>query len=213
MTRMFALSYMLAELRRRRGRTLLTALGLGVGVGLVVCVAALSDGLDKAQDEILDPLTGVGTDLSVTRPVDVSGGPQNLSEKERAQLEQENGGGRVGLIGRAEPGESFSRHALPYSTSQLSFPAAEVDDIARLDGVAGAAGSLTLSATVYLGQGPRARRGRAADADPFQAAPGQAPPARPRNIAVDATTVTGIDLTEPDLAPVTPDQITFAVTT
>ena len=203
---MFALSYMLAELRRRRGRTLLTALGLGVGVGLVVCVAALSDGLDKAQDEILDPLTGVGTDLSVTRPVDVSGGPQNLSEKERAQLEQENGGGRVGLIGRAEPGESFSDTRF-LSTSQLSFPAAEVDDIARLDGVAGAAGSLTLSATVISGKVPERGAGEP-QTQTFQATPGQAPPERPRNIGVDATTVTGIDLTEPDLAPVTPDQIT-----
>ena len=41
---MFYLSYIASELRRRRGRTFLTALGLGVGVGLVVTVAALSDG-------------------------------------------------------------------------------------------------------------------------------------------------------------------------
>jgi ABC-type antimicrobial peptide transport system permease subunit len=39
---MFYLGYMLSELRRRKGRTLLTALGLGVGVGLVVTVSALS---------------------------------------------------------------------------------------------------------------------------------------------------------------------------
>ena len=40
-----------SELRRRRGRTILTALGLGVGVGLVVTVTALSAGLDDAQSE------------------------------------------------------------------------------------------------------------------------------------------------------------------
>ncbi len=35
---MFYLAYAFSELRRRKGRTLLTALGLGVGVGLVVTV-------------------------------------------------------------------------------------------------------------------------------------------------------------------------------
>jgi putative ABC transport system permease protein len=59
---MFYLGYLLAELRRRPGRTALTALGLAVGVGLVVIVGALSQGLDDAQDEVLEPLTGVGPD-------------------------------------------------------------------------------------------------------------------------------------------------------
>ena len=80
---MFFLRYLVAELRRRKARTLLTALGLGVGVGLVVTVAALSDGLDRAQREVLRPLTGVGTDLSVTRPVNLKGGLLGLSAEER----------------------------------------------------------------------------------------------------------------------------------
>src|SRR5438874_887592 len=71
--RVFYLSYIGAELRRRAGRTALTALGLGVGVGLVVTVTALSKGLDNAQQKVLKPLTGVGTDMSVTRPLRVSG--------------------------------------------------------------------------------------------------------------------------------------------
>ena len=66
---MFFLSYGWSELRRRRGRTLLTAIGLGIGVGLVVAVNALSAGLDEAQDKVLAPLTGVGTDMTVTRPL------------------------------------------------------------------------------------------------------------------------------------------------
>ena len=68
---MFYLTYMLSELRRRKGRTLLTALGLGVGVGLVLTVTALSTGLDRAQAKVLEPLTGVGTDMSVTRPISI----------------------------------------------------------------------------------------------------------------------------------------------
>jgi hypothetical protein len=69
---MFYLHYIFAELRRRKGRTVLTSLGLGVGVGLVVAVTALSAGLDEAQSEVLEPLTGVGTDMSVSRSAPVA---------------------------------------------------------------------------------------------------------------------------------------------
>ena len=82
---MFYLSYMFSELRRRRGRTLLTALGLGVGVGLVVTVTALSTGLDHAQAKVLKPLTGVGTDMSVTtRPLQISNSSAASAASRRA---------------------------------------------------------------------------------------------------------------------------------
>ena len=140
---MFFLTYMLSELRRRSGRTVLTALGLGLGIGLVVTVNALSTGLDQAQAEILEPLTGVGTDMSVSRPIDFSpsegGGFPQLSDKERQQLQEENGGGRFGLRNLGEPGEKFSRDDF-VSAAQLSFAAASVAKIAAIDGVSSAAG-------------------------------------------------------------------------
>ena len=52
---------------RRRGRTILTLLGLALGVGLVIAISSLSQGLDEAQSATLDPLAGIGTDLTVTR--------------------------------------------------------------------------------------------------------------------------------------------------
>jgi hypothetical protein len=39
---MFYGTYMLAELGRRLGRTLVTAIGLAIGIGLVITVRALS---------------------------------------------------------------------------------------------------------------------------------------------------------------------------
>src|ERR671919_414272 len=83
---MFYLQYLYAELRRRPGRTALTALGLAVGVGLVVIVGALSAGLDDAQDDVLEPLTGVGTDLSVSRPIAVPAGDGSASGSPFGQL-------------------------------------------------------------------------------------------------------------------------------
>ena len=156
---MFFINYISAELRRRRGRTILTALGLAVGVGLVVVVSALSDGLDKAQDEVLAPLTGVGTDMSVSRPLRVSGGgdrfsagPGGLSDTEQRRLRRENGGGAVRLP-QGNPGDKFERDDL-ISTSQLTFSASQADKVAALDNVAGVAASLTLNSIHVEGTVP-----------------------------------------------------------
>src|SRR2546429_90242 len=64
---MFQKGYLLNELRRRWGRTLVTALGLAVGVGLVIGIIGVSQGLGQAQDSVLSPLQAIGTDILVTR--------------------------------------------------------------------------------------------------------------------------------------------------
>jgi len=200
-------TYMLAELRRRKGRTLLTALGLAIGVGLVVTVTALSTGLDRAQAKVLEPLTGVGTDMSVTRPINFTGGtagigPGGLSEKERQQLQEENGPARVGLTNLGKPGSHFSRDNF-VSTSQLSFPASEVKRISRLSGVEAAAGSLTLSALHIEGTVPEQTSGpRGTFIAPAPGAGG------PRNVDLASRTVTGVDQRHPALGAITPGQIT-----
>jgi ABC-type antimicrobial peptide transport system permease subunit len=63
----FQLGYTFQELRRRLGRTILTALGLALGVGLVIGIIGVSQGLDDAQGDVLAPLRSVGTDILVTR--------------------------------------------------------------------------------------------------------------------------------------------------
>ncbi len=208
---MFYVSYILSELRRRRGRTFLTAFGLAVGVALVVTVNALSSGLDDAQAKVLKPLTGVGTDLSVTRPISFSssgsvqsgggpGGPPQLSEKERSQLEQENGGARLGLRNLGKPGTKFSRDDF-VSTSQLSFPAKTVSKISGVDGVNSAAGGLTLTAIHVEGRVPKQNQ----QGERFGAPGGGA--AGPRSINFNPLTVTGVDQRHPDLGAITSGQV------
>jgi ABC-type antimicrobial peptide transport system permease subunit len=196
---------MLSELRRRRGRTVLTALGLAVGVGLVVAVSALSTGLDRAQAEVLKPLTGVGTDLSVSRPIRFTSGqptrpgPGGLSQSERAQLEKENGATRFGLRNLGKPGSKFSRDDF-VSTSQLSFPASRVAKVEQISGVQSASGSLTLTSVHVSGTVPTQTQ--------QQFGPGGAGQAgAPRSIDFDSRTVTGIDWSRPAIAPITPSQI------
>jgi len=201
---MFFLAYGLSELRRRRGRTLLTAIGLGVGVGLVVAVNALSAGLDDAQRRVLEPLTGVGTDMTVTRPLsrseDGGFGGQGLSPKERERLRDEVGPGPLRFKGK--PGEKFKATNF-VAGPQLSFDAGEVAKIARIDGVADAAGSLTLTAATVSGTVPKDAQRNAGPP------PGGGGGAIVRqSVDANALSVTGVDRSKPDLAAVTPSQIT-----
>ena len=72
-------TYVFRELRRRHRQALLTALGLAVGVALVVAVTAYAGGVGKAQDEVLQSLYGVGTDITVSQQQKMDqGGPQRF---------------------------------------------------------------------------------------------------------------------------------------
>jgi ABC-type antimicrobial peptide transport system permease subunit len=201
----FYIRYLGAELRRRPGRTALTALGLAVGVGLVVLVGALSQGLDDAQDDVLEPLTGVGTDLSVSRPLAVpddgassAAGPTGpfgqLSKREQRQLQGENDHGLdFDLAKLGEPGERFSEDRVV--ATELSFPTSEVAMIRALDHTEDAAASLTLNAVNIEGTVPEVSTpgGAALHGGAFD---------------VTSVIVSGVDVRKPGLAMVTPDQIT-----
>jgi ABC-type antimicrobial peptide transport system permease subunit len=196
----FYIRYLGAELRRRPGRTAVTAFGLAVGVGLVVIVGALSRGLDDAQGKVLEPLTGVGTDLSVSRPVALRNDPNNpgnpfsqLSPREQRQLRRENKrhDAAFNFSELGKPGERFSRDSL--LTADISVPTSEVARIRALDGAEDAAGSLTLKALLIEGRVPRGQV-----ADPH--APGS-------DINFSNRSVSGVDVRKPALAMVTPDQI------
>ena len=201
---MFYLRYLAAELRRRPGRTVLSSLGLAVGVGLVVIVSALSAGVDDAQEEVLVPLTGIGTDLAVSRPLAVAGtrgpavGPAGpfgqLSAREQRELQRENRNGLdFDLADLGAPGEDFAVDRVV--ATDLSFPASEVVNVRGLDGTRDAAGSLTLNAVHIEGTVPQGSMpgGAALHGGDFQ---------------VSSLTVSGVDVRKPELGLVTPSQIT-----
>jgi ABC-type antimicrobial peptide transport system permease subunit len=174
---MFYVRYMLSELRRRRGRTILTALGLGVGVGLVVTASALSSGLDDAQAKVLKPLTGVGTDMTVSRSL---------------RLADRGPGPRFRLQGIGKPGTQFSRNAFVPGPQQ-TFSSRRVQEVASLAGVRAAAGGLTLNSIQISGKVPKVTTGR------FGAAP--------QSINTNALTVSGVDQRHPQLGAVTAGQL------
>jgi ABC-type antimicrobial peptide transport system permease subunit len=206
----FYLRYLAAELRRRRGRTVLTALGLAVGVGLVVIVGALSKGLDAAQAEVLEPLTGVGTDLSVSRPIVVPGADDSgagdpfgrLSPQEQRRLQRENKehNEQFNFAELGEPGERFSKDS--FLATELSFPTSEVAKIRELPGVEDTAASLSLNDIHVEGTVPES------GAPPV--GPGVHGPAGGGlrgGFEFETRAVAGVDVRKPGLAMVTPDQV------
>jgi len=150
----FYLRYLRAELLRRRGRTILTLLGLAIGVGLVIAISSLSKGLDEAQSATLDPLAGIGTDLTVTRTAeqDAGGGPfggggqRDVVEANQAVITD------LSKLGKA--GTHFV-HDFFLPGTQLTFTQAQADEIAALDGVAAVSAGLTLQAVHQEGKVPK----------------------------------------------------------
>lgn len=161
---MFRLAYIGNELRRRRGRALLTALGLGLGIALVVAVTSLSTGLDRAQDRVFAPLAGVGTDLLVSRPVELGGGKDAgsfasfaaLPAKEQKALRDENQDAFVDPADLGEPGDRFSADSFLPAT-QLTFPEAAAKAVAAVPEVAGVGRALTVLLVHAQGKVPEQR--------------------------------------------------------
>jgi len=205
----FYLQYLTAELRRRPGRTALTALGLAVGVSLVVVVGALSRGLDHAQKKVLEPLTGVGTDISVSRPIAVpgqgsaSGGAgdpfSQLSPSEQKELRKENKehSKEFNFANLGKPGQPFTKDS--FVSTALSFPASETGKLRALDGTKEAAPSLDLTETQVSGVVPAGGAALGPGAEESGAGAG---------FRFSQTSVTGVDVRKPSLAVVTPGQVT-----
>jgi putative ABC transport system permease protein len=138
----FYFSYLRSELLRRKGRTILTLLGLALGVALVIVITSLSHGLDQAQKTALNPLSSIGTDLTVT-------------------IKPEGGGGAfanrtvstdLSKLGKA--GQHFS-YDIFSSGSQATFAQSQAKSVSSISGVARIATGLTLTVTHQEGKVPK----------------------------------------------------------
>src|SRR5437764_13040506 len=168
---MFQRGYLLQELRRRWGRTLVTALGLAVDVGLVLGIIGLSQGLSEAQTAVLQPLSSIGTDILVTRVATstaTSNGPQNNGAQSNNNpgffAASPGGGAGVSLNGanasdanallaensnvttdlsKLGPAGTRFTHDFFLSSTLLSFPADALTATVNVPGVASATAGLT----------------------------------------------------------------------
>ncbi len=153
---MFFLRYLRNELVRRRTRTIVTLLGLGLGVALVIVISSLSSGLDRAQKKTLNPLAGIGTDLTVTLAPQENqgggfgGGPGRGSR----DLVQANQSVITDLSKLGQPGTHFV-HDFFLPGTQLTFKQTAAKQIAAITGVAQVTQGLTLLAQHQEGIVPK----------------------------------------------------------
>ena len=151
---MFYLAYLRSELLRRKGRTILTVLGLAVGVSLVIAVSALSRGLDDAQAKALDPLSSIGTDLTVTLEPEQTQNSGFGGAGGGREVIQANQSVITDLSKLGKPGEQFV-HDFFLPGTQLTFPQTTAAKIAKVPGVASVSSGLVLAAVHQSGTVPK----------------------------------------------------------
>ena len=151
----FYVRYLRNELVRRRTRTIVTLLGLGLGVALVIVISGLSSGLDQAQRKTLDPLGGIGTDLTVTlAPQQDQGGGFRGPNGGNRDLVQSNLSVVTDLSKLGKPGAHFV-HDFFLPGTQLTFPQSAAKQISSISGVAQVTQGLTLLAEHQEGIVPK----------------------------------------------------------
>jgi ABC-type antimicrobial peptide transport system permease subunit len=149
----FYLRYLRSELVGRRTRTILTLVGLALGVALVITITGLARGLDRAQKTALNPLSTIGTDLTVTlSPQEDTGGFGRGGGG--GQVVQANQSAVTDLSKLGKPGTQFV-HDFFLPGTQLTFPQKQTAKIASLTGVAAISNGLVLSAVHQEGVVPK----------------------------------------------------------
>jgi ABC-type antimicrobial peptide transport system permease subunit len=151
----FYLRYLRNELLRRRARTVLTLLGLGIGVALVVAISSVSKGLDDAQQQTLNPLAGIGTDLTVTlAPQQDQGGGFGGPGGGSRDLVRANQSVLTDLSKLGKPGAHFV-HDFFLPGTQLTFDQKAAAQVGSINGVAQVTEGLTLLAEHQEGVVPK----------------------------------------------------------
>ncbi|MEU3083383.1 ABC transporter permease [Streptomyces albidoflavus] len=200
------LTYLRRELRRRRKAALVAASGLALGIALVIVVTSVTAGMQRAQDQVLGSLYGLGTDLTVTK---AGSAPADGELPERPTFDFD-----ADADGEEQSGERLVVQGL------ATLDAATVTTAAAQDGVARAAGGLSLTSISVDGQ---FRRGQVQQDDssdgsatPPNGGPGGGSSGGPGGrvegggaaFGIDSFTVYGTDVTADGLGPLASSALT-----
>ncbi|MFF1542977.1 ABC transporter permease [Streptomyces sp. NPDC058291] len=196
-------TYLRRELRRRRKAALVVASGLALGIALVIVVSSVSSGMGKAQDQVLQSLYGLGTDMTVTKAASPTAG---ASDRPRFQFDAQD---------QDSGTEQSTDRVMVQGFQTLS--TATVGTVGKQSGVSDAVGGLSLRVVKINGQftrgqfqqngggatgGGQGGRGQGGGQPQGEVQGGGA------NFDVDNYSVYGADVTEPELGPLTSSTIT-----
>jgi ABC-type antimicrobial peptide transport system permease subunit len=136
------LTYLRRELRRRMRQAIIVAVGLALGIGLVIVVTAVSSGVKNAQASVLHALYGEGTDITVTKAPTAGTGGGAFGFR-----------GQTGTRTRPAAGTTIDIDTLR-GGGLGTISSSSVTTVSKLNGVAAAAGGLTLTDTKITGKIP-----------------------------------------------------------
>ncbi|MGV9760126.1 ABC transporter permease [Streptomyces tricolor] len=193
-------TYLRRELRRRRKAALVVASGLALGIALVIVVNSVSQGMGKAQDQVLQSLYGLGTDMTVTKAASAPAGDD--SERPRFRFDA-----------RSSDDDSTQSSDRVMVQGFQTLSASTVAKVGEQSGVSDAVGGLSLQVLKVSGQftrgqfqqdggGGELRRG-GGDGGPQGGVQGGG-----ADFDVNSYSVYGTDVTEPGLGPLTSSKIT-----
>ncbi|MBN9141607.1 MAG: ABC transporter permease [Micrococcales bacterium] len=187
-------TYLRRELGGRTKQTVIVASGLAIAIALVIVVNSLSAGVRQAQEATLAAVYGVGTDLTVTGAAAAPG------EGAPGRFDFSEGGGETGDDGTT----TLAQSRLTVEPGRGTLDASVLDEVSSIDGVAAAAGALSLTDMTFSGELPQA---------PAQSAEGTGePPARGGfgggSFDVDSFSVLGIDPSAASVGPLSAVEVT-----
>ncbi len=148
---MFYVRYLISEVFRRLGKTITITAGLAVTSAIIILIISASQSLSTSQEQVLNPLENVGTDILVTLSADADR-LSDLDEATRLEYLDENTT-ETDLSKLGEPGDEFSNDQF-LSGTKLTFESSITGD---LDGslVADYAGGLIYTVTHQEGTIPK----------------------------------------------------------
>ncbi|MDX1765516.1 MAG: FtsX-like permease family protein [Candidatus Saccharimonadales bacterium] len=123
---MFYIKYLFAEIYHRIGRTLTVVAGLAIASSLIILIMSASNTLSSAQQQVLNPLNNVGTDVLVTRSI-TANRLAEVDEATRQEFLAENST-ITDLSQLGDPGEQFSNDQFK-SESLITFEQSTIDQL------------------------------------------------------------------------------------
>lgn len=144
---MFA-TYLRRELLGRRRQTIIIAIGMALAIALVIIVNSVAAGVKDAQAQVLQSVYGVGTDVTITKPVSAPKAGTDQAQGPRFDFGANSGS----ASGSGSRSVDSSRLSVGFGTTTMS--ASTLADVEKTAGVAGASAVLALENTSFKGTLP-----------------------------------------------------------
>lgn len=141
-------TYLRRELLGRRRQTIIIAIGMALAIALVIIVNSVAAGVKNAQSQVLQSVYGVGTDVTITKPVSAPGSGTDQARGPRFDFGA-NSGSQSSDGSRTV---DSSRLSVGFGTNTMS--ESTLAKVQKTSGVAGASAVLSLENTSFKGTLP-----------------------------------------------------------